>query len=106
MPRAAMCPVYLSLPREVLSQTMAEFTYTTPSRQHAAAPAFPNGAAAEEVAALIAGAENPLIITSSAGRDPKAWSALADFAERYAIPVIQYRNRYMSIPSKIGRAHV
>ena len=94
-----MGPVYLSLPREVLSQTMAEFTYTTPSRQHAAAPAFPNGEAVEELAALLADAENPLIITSSAGRDPKAWSALAELAERYAIPVIQYRNRYMSIPS-------
>jgi acetolactate synthase-1/2/3 large subunit len=94
-----MGPVYLSLPREVLSQPMAEFTYTTPSRQHAAAPAFPNGAAVEEVATLLAAAENPLIITSTAGRDPKAWSALAEFAERYAIPVIQYRNRYMSIPS-------
>ncbi len=94
-----MGPVYLSLPREVLAQTMAEFTYTTPSRQHAASPAFPNGEAVEEVAALLAGAENPLIITSSAGRNPKAWSTLADFAERYAIPVIQYRNRYMSIPS-------
>jgi acetolactate synthase-1/2/3 large subunit len=94
-----MGPVYLSLPREVLAQTMAEFTYTTPSRQHAAAPAFPNGEAAEQVAALLAAADNPLIITSSAGRDPKAWSALGDFAERYAIPVIQYRNRYMSIPS-------
>jgi acetolactate synthase-1/2/3 large subunit len=94
-----MGPVYLSLPREVLAQTMAEFTYATPSRQHAAAPAFPNGEAVEQVAALLAAADNPLIITSSAGRDPKAWSALAAFAERYAIPVIQYRNRYMSIPS-------
>jgi acetolactate synthase I/II/III large subunit len=27
-----MGPVYLSLPREVLAQTMPEFTYTTPSR--------------------------------------------------------------------------
>jgi acetolactate synthase I/II/III large subunit len=94
-----MGPVYLSLPREVLAQRMNEFTYTTPSRQHAAAPALPNGAAVEEVAALLARAENPLIITSSAGRDPKAWAALADFAERYAIPVVQYRNRYMSIAS-------
>ena len=73
-----MGPVYLSLPREVLSQTMAEFTYTTPSRQHAAAPAFPNGEAVEELASLLAAAESPLIITSSAGRDPKAWSALGD----------------------------
>lgn len=94
-----MGPVYLALPREVLAQTMNEFTYTTPSRQQAAAPAFPNGDAVEQVAALLAAAENPLIITNSAGRDPKAWLALADFAERYSIPVVQYRNRYMSIPS-------
>ena len=94
-----MGPVYLSLPREVLAQTMDEFTYTTPTRQQAAAPSFPNGDAVNEAAALLASAENPLIITNSAGRDPKAWAALADFAERYAIPVVQYRNRYMSIPS-------
>jgi acetolactate synthase-1/2/3 large subunit len=94
-----MGPIYLALPREVLAHKMNEFTYTTPTRQHAAAPAFPNGDAAEEVAAMLAAAENPLIITNAAGRDPKAWTALGDFAERYAIPVIQYRNRYMSIPS-------
>jgi acetolactate synthase-1/2/3 large subunit len=94
-----MGPIYLALPREVLAQKMSEFTYTTPSRQHAAAPAFPNADAVDEVGALLAQAENPLIITNSAGRDPKAWTALSDFAERYAIPVIQYRNRYMSIPS-------
>ena len=94
-----MGPVYLALPREVLAHPMNEFTYSTPSRQHPAAPAFPNGDAVEEVAALLAAAENPLIITNSAGRDPNAWSALGDFAERYAIPVVQYRNRYMSLPS-------
>jgi acetolactate synthase-1/2/3 large subunit len=92
-------PVYLALPREVLAATMGEFTYESPTRQHAPAPPFPNGDAVDQVAALLAGAENPLIITNSAGRDPNAWQALADFAERYAIPVIQYRNRYMSIPS-------
>ena len=30
---------------------------------------------------------------------PESLAAFAGFAERYAIPVIQYRNRYMSIPS-------
>jgi len=94
-----MGPVYLALPREVLAHPMNEFTYSTPSRQHPAAPACPNGDAVEEVAALLAAAENPLIITNSAGRDPHAWSALGDFAERYAIPVVQYRNRYMSLAS-------
>jgi acetolactate synthase-1/2/3 large subunit len=94
-----MGPVYLALPREVLAHPMNEFTYSTPSRQHPAAPSFPNGEAVEEVAALLAAAENPLIITNSAGRDPSAWSALGEFAERYALPVVQYRNRYMSLPS-------
>lgn len=94
-----MGPVYLSLPREVLAATIDEFTYDSPTRQHAAAPPFPNADAVDEVAALLAGAENPLIITNSAGRNPKAWHALAGFAERYAIPVVQYRNRYMSIPT-------
>ena len=50
-----MGPVYLSLPREVLAHPMNEFTYTTPSRQHPAAPSFPNGDAVEEVAALLGG---------------------------------------------------
>jgi acetolactate synthase-1/2/3 large subunit len=94
-----MGPVYLALPREVLAHPMSEFTYSTPSRQHPAAAPFPNGEAVEEVAALLAAAENPLIITNSAGRDPSAWSALGEFSERYAIPVVQYRNRYMSLPS-------
>ncbi len=94
-----MGPVYLSLPREVLAATMDEFTYDSPTRHHAAAPPFPNANAVDEVVSLLADAENPLIITNSAGRNPNAWQAMADFAERYAIPVVQYRNRYMSIPS-------
>ena len=92
-------PVYLSLPREVLAAQMGEARYESPTRRHAAAPPAPNGNAVDEVAALLANAENPLIITSWAGRSPDAFHALSDLAERYAIPVVQYRNRYMSIAS-------
>ena len=92
-------PVYLSLPREVLAEQMDEFTYESPGRQHAPAPPYPNAAAADEAAALLAGAENPLIITNWAGRNPRVWGPLGDLAERYAIPVVQYRNRYMSLPT-------
>ncbi len=92
-------PVYLSLPREVLSEQLDEFTYESPGRQHAPAPPYPNAAAADEAAALLAGAENPLIITNWAGRNPRVWGPLGDLAERYAIPVVQYRNRYMSLPT-------
>lgn len=92
-------PVYLSLPREVLAEQMDEFTYESPGRQHAPAPPYPNAAAADQAAALLAGAENPLIITNWAGRNPRVWGPLGDLAERYAIPVVQYRNRYMSLPT-------
>jgi len=92
-------PVYLSLPREVLAEQMDEFTYESPGRQHAAAPPYPNAAATDEAAALLAGAENPLIITNWAGRNPRVWGPLGELAERYAIPVVQYRNRYMSLPT-------
>ncbi len=92
-------PVYLSLPREVLAEQMDEFTYESPGRQHAPAPPYPNAAATDEAAALLADAENPLIITNWAGRNPRVWGPLGDLAERYAIPVVQYRNRYMSLPT-------
>ena len=92
-------PVYLSLPREVLSEQLDEFTYDSPGRQQAAAPPYPNAAATDETAALLADAENPLIITNWAGRNPGVWGPLGDLAERYAIPVVQYRNRYMSLPT-------
>ena len=92
-------PVYLSLPREVLAEQLDEFTYESPGRQHAPAPPYPNAAATDEAAALLAGAENPLIITNWAGRNPRVWGPLGDLAERYAIPVVQYRNRYMSLPT-------
>lgn len=94
-----MGPVYLTLPREVLAETIDEFTYESPARQQAVAPPYPNAEATDEAAALLAHAENPLIITNWAGRDPAVWEPLAALAERFAIPVVQYRNRYMSLPS-------
>lgn len=92
-------PVYLTLPREVLAESVAEFTYDAPSRHQPAAPPYPNAEAIDEAAAILARAEHPLIITNWAGREPKVWEPLAKLAERFAIPVVQYRNRYMSLPS-------
>jgi len=41
----------------------------------------------------------PLVVTASAGRDPAAVEALADFAERFAIPVVEHRPRHMCLPA-------
>ena len=41
----------------------------------------------------------PLIVASQAGRKLDVMAPLAALAEKYAIPVIQYRNRFVSLPS-------
>jgi acetolactate synthase I/II/III large subunit len=92
-------PVYLSLPREVLAAPLPGFSYDSPARRVAAAPPSPDKGAIDEAARILAAAENPLIVTASAGRDPAAVAALADFAGRFAIPVIQHRPRHLCLPA-------
>jgi len=92
-------PVYLSLPREVLAEPLPGFSYDSPSRRVAAAPPGPDKGAIEEAARILAAAENPLVVTASAGRDPAAVEALADFARRYAIPIVQHRPRHLCLPA-------
>jgi acetolactate synthase I/II/III large subunit len=90
-------PVYLSLPREVLGEVLAE---PAPSnREHRAIPRPPEARQADidTLAGWIAGAKNPLIITGMLGRDPRDSVVLARLAERYALPVIPYQTRYFAL---------
>ncbi|HXQ67448.1 MAG TPA: thiamine pyrophosphate-requiring protein [Alphaproteobacteria bacterium] len=91
-------PVYLTLPREVLAAPLAEMRYQQPARRVAAASPRADEAALAEAAKILAAAENPLILTTSAGRDPTALPALAAIAERFAIPVVQFSPRHLSLP--------
>jgi acetolactate synthase I/II/III large subunit len=91
-------PVYLSLPREVIAAPLSELE-PPPSRLSAAAPAAPDAAAIAAAARMLAQAARPLIVTASAGRDAAAFAALTQFVERFAIPVVQHRPRYLSLPS-------
>ena len=90
-------PVYLSLPREVIAAPMPQ---SAPSRPFSAAgsPA-PDAGAIAAATRFLAHAQRPLIVTSNAGRDPAGFAALAELAERFAIPVVQHRPRYFSLPS-------
>ena len=92
-------PVYLSLPREVLATRLVSFAYDMPGRRVAAATPAADRNAIEEAAQILAAAQNPLIVTASAGRDPAAVAALADLAGRFAIPVVQHRPRHLSLPA-------
>ena len=91
-------PVYLSLPREVIAAPCA-VEHPSPSRLNPAAPAAPDPAAVAEAARILGQARRPLIVTANAGRDPAAFTALARFAEQFAVPVVQHRPRYLSLPS-------
>src|SRR5207244_988639 len=89
-------PVYLTLPREVLADAAVAPRRDTVRPLGASAPA-PSRAAIEEAAALIAKAEFPLILTSSAGRAPEAMAALSALAEEFALPVVQSEARDISL---------
>lgn len=91
-------PVYLTLPREVLD--LAAMTHPAPKRDRApgSVPATPSPDAIERAAAAVAGAEFPVILTSTAGRDPANVSRLAKLADDWAIAVVQANARDMNIP--------
>jgi acetolactate synthase-1/2/3 large subunit len=92
-------PVYLSLPREVLGETVGE--PTDAKRPPRAQPRVPQPAAQdiERLADWIAAARMPLIITGTLGRDPQESVFLARIADRFALPVIPYNTRYFALSS-------
>lgn len=92
-----MGPAYLSLPREVLAIPMKEFTYSSPGRVRGTKPSMPNPEDLDEAAQILAKAKNPVIITNWAGRNHGVMPVLSDLAERYAIPVVEFSNRYVAI---------
>jgi acetolactate synthase-1/2/3 large subunit len=91
-------PVYLTLPREVLTASGAKPRRDT-IRPLGTLPPEPARAAIEEATQLIAKAEFPLIITSSSGRMPEAVGALAALAQDFALPVVQAEARDMNLPT-------
>jgi acetolactate synthase-1/2/3 large subunit len=99
-------PVYMTLPREVLAAPLDNFRYASPSRHKTPSPPFPDLSAVDEAADWIANADYPLIVTSGAGAIPSDVAKLSEFADRFAIPVVQRKNRYMCLandhPMNIG----
>jgi acetolactate synthase-1/2/3 large subunit len=91
-------PVYLTLPREVLAAPFAgvpQGVFAAPADSPAPAPA-----AIAQAAALLVGAEHPLIVTARAGRNVDAVALLERFAGRYAIPVVEFRPRYLALSTE------
>jgi acetolactate synthase-1/2/3 large subunit len=90
-------PVYLTLPREVLGEEVADTAGASrPPRARPAAPS-PAPAEIERLADWIAGARMPLLITGQVGRDPREAVALTRIAERFALPVVPFNPRHFAI---------
>jgi acetolactate synthase-1/2/3 large subunit len=93
-------PVYLTLPREVLAQTLETFTFTPGGgKQRPTALPGPNLAALEETMKALQSARNPLIVTTSLGRTAAAVEALSRLALENAIPVVSFNPRSVELPS-------
>jgi acetolactate synthase-1/2/3 large subunit len=91
-------PVFIGLPREILAQKLEKVSFAEPARQRATAPGAPDEAAIATIAEALARAKNPLIVAASAGRDQAVPVLLADLAERFALPVVEFRPRYLNLP--------
>ena len=91
-------PIYLNVP---LEHMLHDWTPPEAAREVPAAPALqPRPQDVEKVAELVHDAKSPVIVTETAGRDPKAFSALQEFADLLAIPVINGRvNAYANFPT-------
>jgi acetolactate synthase-1/2/3 large subunit len=91
-------PVYLTLPREVLSERMTEIEYFDPSRLTANAPQAPDPTAVHEAARILGAARNPIAITKSSGRDPAAVAPLVELAEALGLAVFEQASTHLNFP--------
>jgi acetolactate synthase I/II/III large subunit len=91
-------PVYVTAPREVMEEQGDPYV-VNPAEY---SPIAPVGLAADviaEVATALAGARNPLIVTSYLGRDTAAVPALVDLAELLAVPVLESMAYHVNFPA-------
>ena len=87
-------PVYLTLPREVL----AELTDPTPVAGNAVVvplPPAPDPVGVASLAAMIAAANCPVLVTSASGRDPATVAPLEAFCERFGVGIVEAKSRYV-----------
>jgi acetolactate synthase-1/2/3 large subunit len=87
-------PAYLGLPREMLCGIA---TYRDIPPRNAAARAAPHPDGVAEAARLLAGAKAPLIVAFRVGARDGGFDKLTQFAEKHAIPVVEFWPSQLSI---------
>ena len=92
-------PVYLSLPREVLCQTISVSELSAPSTMRPVVGA-PNPTDIAEAANLLAGAKNPLVIAQRGSGDEASFEAFSDWAEEWGIAVCSWWATHLAISTE------
>jgi acetolactate synthase-1/2/3 large subunit len=82
-------PVYISLPREVLCESVSGDVLKQPVSMAAAITA-PNADALAEAASLLAKAKRPVIFAQRGAGSAAGFAALERLAREWSIPVVQY----------------
>lgn len=96
-------PVYLTLPREVLAESgpgLAESNVGS-ARKTLVVGCSPdvNAEGLAEAAKVLVRSQRPLIIVGNSGRDPETVPLLVSLVERFRIPVVSNKSRYLSFPA-------
>ena len=91
-------PIYLNV---ALEHMLHDWTPPAAMREVPPAPTVqPRQEDVAKVTELLLNAKNPVIVAETAGRDPKAFSALVELADLLAIPVINGRaSAYANFPT-------
>ena len=87
-------PVYLTLPREVLSAPSEPHPVQAKPLAPTSRPA-PDPDAIRQLAELIDAAKGPLLVTSASGRDPATVQPLGDLCARFGIGIVEAKSRYV-----------
>ena len=91
-------PVYLTAPREVMEEPVEPYAVDgadfTP-----VAPGALSGEVIAEIATALAGARQPLVVTSYLGRDPAAVPKLVELCELLAMPVLESMAYHVNFPA-------
>jgi acetolactate synthase-1/2/3 large subunit len=90
-------PVYLTATREVMEERLTPYA-TDATGFGAVAPTALTSEVVAEIAAALAGARHPLIVTSYLGRDPSAVPSLVTLAELLAVPVVEAMAYHVNFP--------
>ncbi|HEU4369451.1 MAG TPA: thiamine pyrophosphate-requiring protein [Methylomirabilota bacterium] len=91
-------PVYLTLPRETLSERLDSLEYFDPPRVGPPAATVADPAAVERAAEILATGRNPIAIVKASGRDPGSVAPLVALAEALGMPIFEQAATHLNFP--------